>query len=56
MLEILLNLEYLHTMTKNKQYDIWSKQLSQAWGNQDLSKDSYDYRKYYNDQPIVAWL
>lgn len=37
-------------------YNIWSKQLSQAWGNKDLSKDHYDYRKYYNDQPIVAWL
>lgn len=37
-------------------YNIWSKQLSQAWNNQDLSKDHYDYRKYYNDQPIVAWL
>ena len=40
----------------NNNYNIWSKQLSQAWGNQDLSKDHYDYRKYYNDQPIVAWL
>lgn len=37
-------------------YNIWSKQLSQVWDNQDLSKDHYDYRKYYNDQPIVAWL
>lgn len=37
----------------NNNYNIWSKQLSQAWGNQDLSKDHYDY---YNDQPIVAWL
>lgn len=47
-------------MTKNKQplynYNTWSKWLSQAWNNQDLSKDHYDYRKYYNDQPIVAWL
>ena len=45
---------------KNKQplynYNTWSKWLSQAWNNQDLSKDHYDYRKYYNDQPIVAWL
>lgn len=40
----------------NNNYNTWSKQLSQAWGNQDLSKDHYDYRKYYNDQPIVAWL
>lgn len=40
----------------NNNYNIWSKQLSQAWGNQDLSKDHYDYRKYYDDQPIVAWL
>lgn len=40
----------------NNNYNIWSKQLSQAWGNQDLSKDHYDYRKYYNDQPIVVWL
>lgn len=40
----------------NNNYNIWSKQLSQAWGNQDLSKGHYDYRKYYNDQPIVAWL
>ena len=40
----------------NNNYNTWSKWLSQAWGNQDLSKDHYDYRKYYNDQPIVAWL
>lgn len=40
----------------NNNHNTWSKQLSQAWGNQDLSKDHYDYRKYYNDQPIVAWL
>lgn len=40
----------------NNNYNTWSKQLSQAWGNKDLSKDHYDYRKYYNDQPIVAWL
>lgn len=40
----------------NNNYNTWSKQLSQAWGNQDLSKDHYDYRKYYNNQPIVAWL
>ncbi len=25
-------------------YNIWSKQLSQAWNNQDLSKDPYDYK------------
>ena len=37
-------------------YNTWSKWLSQAWNNQDLSKDHYDYRKYYNDQPIIAWL
>lgn len=37
-------------------YNTWSKQLSKAWGNQDLSKDSYNYKKYYNDQPVVAWL
>lgn len=43
-------------INNNNNYNIWSKQLSQAWGNQDLSKDHYDYRKYYNDQPIVAWL
>ena len=36
-------------------YNTWSKQLSQAWGNQDLSKDSYDYRKYYNDQPVKQY-
>lgn len=32
----------------NNNYNIWSKQLSQAWGNQDLFKDHYDYRKYQN--------
>lgn len=39
-------------INNNNNYNIWSKQLSQAWGNQDLSKDHYDYRKYYNDPNI----
>ena len=29
----------------NSNYNTWSKWLSQAWDNQDLSKDHYDYRK-----------
>lgn len=36
--------------------DIWKKKLSEAWDNTDLSKDDYDYDKYYKDQPIAAWL
>lgn len=34
----------------------WKQQLSKAWGGQDLSKDAYDYDKYYKDQPVVAWM
>lgn len=34
----------------------WKEQLSRAWGGQDLSKDAYDYDKYYRDQPVAAWM
>lgn len=34
----------------------WKEQLSKAWGDQDLSKDAYDYDKYYKDQPVAAWM
>lgn len=34
----------------------WKEQLSKAWGGQDLSKDAYDYDKYYRDQPVAAWI
>lgn len=34
----------------------WKEQLSRAWEGQDLSKDAYDYDKYYRDQPVAAWM
>lgn len=38
-----------------KSYEDFSTRLSKAWGNQDLSKDDYDYQKYYNDDPDRAY-
>lgn len=38
-----------------KSYKDFSNRLSKAWGNQDLSKDYYDYQKYYNDNPEEAY-
>ena len=38
-----------------KSYKDFSTRLSKAWGNQDLSKDNYDYQKYYNDDPDRAY-
>lgn len=38
-----------------KSYEDFSIRLSKAWGNQDLSKDDYDYQKYYNDDPDRAY-
>lgn len=38
-----------------KSYEDFSTRLSKAWGNQDLSKDNYDYQKYYNDDPDRAY-
>lgn len=32
----------------------WARQLSDYW-KQDISKDDYDYQKYYNDNPVRAW-
>lgn len=38
-----------------KSYKDFSTRLSRAWNNQDLSKDDYDYQKYYNDDPNRAY-
>lgn len=38
-----------------KSYKDFSTRLSKAWHNQDLSKDDYDYQKYYNDDPEEAY-
>ena len=38
-----------------RSYKDFSTRLSRAWNNQDLSKDDYDYQKYYNDNPIEAY-
>lgn len=38
-----------------KSYKDFSTRLSKAWNNQDLSKDDYDYQKYYNDDPERAY-
>lgn len=38
-----------------KSYKDFSTRLSKAWNNQDLSKDDYDYQKYYNDDPDRAY-
>lgn len=38
-----------------KSYKDFSTRLSKAWNNQDLSKDDYDYQKYYNDGPEEAY-
>lgn len=38
-----------------KSYKDFSTRLSKAWNNQDLSKDDYDYQKYYNDNPEEAY-
>ena len=38
-----------------KSYKDFSTRLSKAWNNQDLSKDDYDYQKYYNDDPGEAY-
>lgn len=41
----------------NNNYNIWSKQLSQAWGNQDLSKDHYKLKTHptYPDLGDKSW-
>lgn len=38
-----------------KSYKDFSTRLSKAWDNQDISKDDYDYQKYYNDNPTEAY-
>lgn len=38
-----------------KSYKDFSTRLSKAWGNDDLSKHDYDYKKYYNDDPEEAY-
>ncbi len=38
-----------------KSYKDFSTRLSKAWNNQDLSKDDYNYQKYYNDNPEKAY-
>ena len=38
-----------------KSYTDFANRLSKAWGNQDISKDNYDYQKYYNDNPEEAY-
>lgn len=38
-----------------KSYQDFMRRLSDAWGGQDLSKDDYDYEKYYNDDPARAY-
>lgn len=38
-----------------KSYKDFSTRLSKAWNNQDISKDDYDYQKYYNDNPDEAY-
>lgn len=38
-----------------KSYKDFSTRLSKAWNNHDLSKDDYDYQKYYNDGPEEAY-
>ena len=38
-----------------KSYKDFSTRLSKAWNNQDISKDDYDYQKYYNDNPTEAY-
>lgn len=39
----------------HKNYRDWSTKLSKLWNNQDLSKDDYNYQKYYNDDPERAY-
>ncbi len=38
-----------------KSYADFAKKLSIAWGGQDITKDDYDYEKYYNDNPDEAY-
>lgn len=38
-----------------KSYADFAKKLSKAWGGQDITKDEYDYEKYYNDNPDEAY-
>lgn len=38
-----------------KSYYDFATRLSKAWNNQDLSKDDYDYEKYYYDNPEEAY-
>lgn len=39
----------------NKSFKDFAKKLSKAWGGQDITKDDYDYEKYYNDNPDEAY-
>ena len=39
----------------NKSFKDFAKKLSMAWGGQDITKDDYDYEKYYNDYPDEAY-
>lgn len=39
----------------NKSFKDFAKKLSIAWGGQDITKDDYDYEKYYNDYPDEAY-
>lgn len=39
----------------NKSFKDFAKKLSIAWGGQDITKDDYDYEKYYNDNPNEAY-
>lgn len=38
-----------------KSYYDFANRLSKAWNNQDISKDDYDYEKYYYDNPEEAY-
>lgn len=39
----------------NKSFKDFANKLSKAWGGQDITKDDYDYEKYYNDYPDEAY-
>lgn len=39
----------------NRSFKDFANKLSKAWGGQDITKDDYDYEKYYNDNPDEAY-
>lgn len=51
----LYNINPFITTDDNKSFKDFAKKLSIAWGGQDITKDDYDYEKYYNDYPDEAY-